>query len=743
MLYASISTLAIFLSCVFSATLLLLHNHKRPVSVVWSAMSYVIGIWALGLYLTINADTYDKALFWGRFHNYVAILIIPLFVHFVDLLLGKRSKLATWSYVFFVALMALNLIFYERFVASVRGIGDFKYYVEAGDLYWVFLSSYFLFTTLGSIKLALALPKTRGIKRKQFLYVLTAFSIGFVAGGTTFPMVFGINWYPFGLGMVVVYVLLITYAIVHHRVLEVSAFIGSGLASMFTLLFLGGVYAITWQWYSTTFVSRSSMADLIVNLIYLAVACETYFFLRPRIEAVQQRLVLRGRYNYIHVRDKLTAIAEEALEPEKFFSQLHSLLWTDMRFESCHFFVLAQLMPQIVTSSALIEWSPELRRFDKITTQEVEPLLADQVWPRASTTHEEAEGSVRALMELLKADVFVPFFSGGVFLGMAMIKRKERKDHFSADDFLVFDFLSSKVDACLNRIFAHIRVKNVLMSLAGSIAHEVRNPLGQANMSLESIGEMFSAVGATPSAAEIARAIRLVSMGRTAVNRGQQVVDMILASMRMSAVDSSEFTPISAAQATQKAVDEYAFSRNRQGDVRDKVSVHVVQDFTFQGDETAYIFILFNLIKNALYYFGDKADASIVLTVDADKVVVKDNGPGISAEVVPRLFESFMTSGKAEGTGLGLSYCKRTMQSFGGDIACESVVGQCTQFTLSFPALSQSSSAQREADGAVVDQAALDELELLASKTVLMTEASAIDAPACWRRRETPPGCRF
>lgn len=44
---------------------------------------------------------------------------------------------------------------------------------------------------------------------------------------------------------------------------------------------------------------------------------------------------------------------------------------------------------------------------------------------------------------------------------------------------------------------------------------------------------------------------------------------------------------------------------------------------------------------------------------------------------------------KAGGTGLGLAYCQRTMQAFGGDIVCNSVLGSYTEFTLLFPPISE------------------------------------------------------
>jgi two-component system CAI-1 autoinducer sensor kinase/phosphatase CqsS len=69
-------------------------------------------------------------------------------------------------------------------------------------------------------------------------------------------------------------------------------------------------------------------------------------------------------------------------------------------------------------------------------------------------------------------------------------------------------------------------------------------------------------------------------------------------------------------------------------------------------------------------------------------VIVENNGPAIPIDKIKNLFEPFYTSGKKEGTGLGLDFCKKTMESFGGKIECESEIGKFTKFILSFPKIS-------------------------------------------------------
>jgi len=66
----------------------------------------------------------------------------------------------------------------------------------------------------------------------------------------------------------------------------------------------------------------------------------------------------------------------------------------------------------------------------------------------------------------------------------------------------------------------------------------------------------------------------------------------------------------------------------------------------------------------------------------------------IAPERIATLFDTFSTSGKAGGTGLGLAFCKRVMAAFGGTIQCHSELGAYTGFVLSFPLLPPTAPAQ-------------------------------------------------
>ncbi len=101
-----------------------------------------------------------------------------------------------------------------------------------------------------------------------------------------------------------------------------------------------------------------------------------------------------------------------------------------------------------------------------------------------------------------------------------------------------------------------------------------------------------------------------------------------------------------------------------------------------QGDEEKLTQVLLNLVRNAVEAVRETPGAEVVMetgiapirlrqnggrTVPLVRVVVLDNGPGIPASMIPRLFTPFATS-KSQGTGLGLAISRRIVEAHGGRI---------------------------------------------------------------------------
>jgi two-component system sensor histidine kinase FlrB len=117
-----------------------------------------------------------------------------------------------------------------------------------------------------------------------------------------------------------------------------------------------------------------------------------------------------------------------------------------------------------------------------------------------------------------------------------------------------------------------------------------------------------------------------------------------------------------------------------------------VQNDAMLGNENALRGALLNLLNNAIEAVGRVGCIEIsVSQLDNSllQIVIKDDGPGITAEHRQRIFEPFFTT-KAQGTGLGLAVVDSVVKAHGGTVHVESAIGQGTIFSLALPCINQS-----------------------------------------------------
>jgi len=127
----------------------------------------------------------------------------------------------------------------------------------------------------------------------------------------------------------------------------------------------------------------------------------------------------------------------------------------------------------------------------------------------------------------------------------------------------------------------------------------------------------------------------------------------------------------------------------------DRVSLKLegLAPIQINGDKDRLKQVFFNLVGNALQYTS-KGDEIRIIMQTGDKwvrICVKDNGPGISPEDLPHIFERFYRGEKSRkrtigtGFGLGLSIAQWIVNQHGGSIEVHSELRKGTEFTVQFP----------------------------------------------------------
>ena len=254
--------------------------------------------------------------------------------------------------------------------------------------------------------------------------------------------------------------------------------------------------------------------------------------------------------------------------------------------------------------------------------------------------------------------------------------------------------ISGGIIANHKRQLAHQSRISLMRSLSGSIAHEMRNPLSAITNAMSTVQAI---IPGKPGSGEekgkfdlsysgLINIHEVIDESLSTIKRGNKIIDSLLATLQDGIMDINNFKKLSARNTIQTAISTYGYS-----DINDRKLVieNSSETFDFLGDKDLFIYVLFNLIKNALHY-KNKPDFRIEITTKRDSpnncIRVRDNGPGIPPGKRDVIFDRFYTYGKSGGNGLGLSFCRRVVESFGGSIICNSEEGHWTEFVISLPA---------------------------------------------------------
>ena len=101
--------------------------------------------------------------------------------------------------------------------------------------------------------------------------------------------------------------------------------------------------------------------------------------------------------------------------------------------------------------------------------------------------------------------------------------------------------------------------------------------------------------------------------------------------------------------------------------------MHPAGSFRVAADETRLLRVLTNLIDNAIRHSppGKQVSMTAVAEDGSVRLSIEDEGSGVSADMLPHLFQKFARESRGGGTGLGLYFCRITVELWGGGIGYE------------------------------------------------------------------------
>jgi signal transduction histidine kinase len=649
-----------------------------------------IAVWCFGSIKTVLASNEYIALFWGRF-LYVGALFIPsLFLHFTETLLNKyseRKKKITIGY--FLSLFFLVLNCTDLFIKDVAPKPPFRYYDVPGVTYPFFIIFFFFYIIHAHYDLVKAYKNAYGIKRNQIKYLLLASLFGFGGGASSIPIVFKeITSYPFTYPLVVLYPIIVSYAIVKHRLMDINIIFKKGVTYAYaSFLLLIPIFILFICGQKVTFKSVNYPFSI---FMLGAIVAAAYFFpkVKVRAEKTVEQFIFKNKYDYKKTISDLSKAMVSILNTNDLCKEIVTTTTDALMVGKASIYMLDE-----ERGFYELYESMGLKKKEMVTSYHKEdPFFRSVEEHKEIFIREELEryaNDAKALavverMNQMESEICIPLITKQKLMGIINLGMKGRGEMYTHEDLELLSTLSNQAATAIEnaKLYEDISRARVQMqradrlaslgTLTAGLAHEIRNPLVAIKTFTQLLPERFDDD-------EFRNHFLNVTAGE--VDRISSLVNELLEFARPS---QPNLNKENLNQIVEKMLLLVATESH-------KKNLQIIKEFhpslpsvVLDKEQIKQVFL--NILLNAI----DATPENGTITVRTKpierngyqeyvQIIVRDTGKGIPKVDLDRIFTPFYTT-KHQGSGLGLAISHQIVQEHHGSIEVESSENQGTAF---------------------------------------------------------------
>jgi len=222
-------------------------------------------------------------------------------------------------------------------------------------------------------------------------------------------------------------------------------------------------------------------------------------------------------------------------------------------------------------------------------------------------------------------------------------------------------------------------------SALATVAHELRTPLASLAITTDGLKARISKL-AYEERIHVEPLIQAAERMHADLAHVNCSLELLLANSRDPYAAKKE--PFDPAEAIRAAVERFPFTDEPGPDI---VSIESSSGAKVLGNAQLFELVVTNLTKNALEAIKRAGKGDIQIRCDVDDrgvcVVFRDTATGVSPQILERMFQPFFSYPAHRGTGIGLAFCRKVLNSWGATISCNSVEHEFTEFHIRLPRL--------------------------------------------------------
>ncbi|WP_447971580.1 ATP-binding protein [Nitrospira sp. M1] len=659
-----------------------------------SIWSYFYCAWHL-------TDSEETALLLVRLLMAGAILIPITHLYHVLTFLGlfnKHRRLLLAGSI--LTLLLLLFDFTPLMVDRVEGQMGFAYWPRPGIVFPVFLLWFIFSLTYATYLFARAYRNTKGMRRNQYLVLITGSLIGWGGGASNFPLWYGVPLPPYGTILVSLYFVAMAFSLIRYRIFDFTLAIEKSVTFLFPLAVIALPAFAVFLYAQEVYFQKINFEFSVVLLVVVTLLIILAYRIMSCLHIAVSKTLFRERHDMYEALSRFSKSLVTNLKLKPLTREIVHMLGQVMGIQRVVLYLVETERGGFIPMSQFgIDTNTE--QLPRLTFEDRLPKHLTTV--QAIVIREELEDAsessplheLKADLEARGIDVCLPLMNKGRLLGFCALGPKTSLASYTSLDIDLLTTLSHEAAIALDNALLYEELKRSqalvrrtdrlrsLETMAGGLAHEIRNPLTSIKAFVDLVPER---------ATDKSFVTRFGQVVKEDVLRIERLTKEILDYARPA-------EPFLKYEDMNEIIESCLYALR----VRASHEVIVIETDLAHDLPTVYVDrqqikqVLLNLFLNATESMSTRGGTLTVrsYTVSQDdekfwvQIEVRDTGAGIAQNDLEHIFDPFFTtkhhSEEHEGTGLGLAISHQIIQEHHGHVEVKSELGKGATFFINLP----------------------------------------------------------
>jgi len=673
--------------------MILIRVKDKKVNIFAFLLFMTITVWAFGRAMMNVVDLKSTALFWTRFSYLGSVWMPYIFLLFCWSNLKVRvNKLVAYGLAVFFFILFFS-VFTNNFIADLSPKLIFHFYESPGGYFYnVFSFSYTLVLIYSHIILFKFFNKAEGPIKTRVLYLMLASLIGFLPSSTTFPLVFDIPVYPFGVPIMILYPLVVFYAITKHELMDIRMAITKTVSYgiVITAIILSTVLAYL------------GLADLKVFQILAVMALSLFWAftaipLSNFLVTTAKRKFIRGQYESDKVINVLSEKISEEANRRTIISSIEDALSEAFELERTSIIVAVRDESNVLSHYILIDSETEA----SIQIEKDTALISFLSKSPGYVLFDSLEVDVQSILRKIgyktnKQCILLPLSSPEILEGIIVLGKRSSQKAYVQKDYDFINQIKTFVSAILYKLTPYEKIEKKFLANQKKLHDaEVQILRSKKNESVGHVHRQFSHELRTPLNCIMHLTDSLdinpeqESIKKEIFEEIDNALDIVKETLRLSKTDELDeriecmIDINDAITASLKLMPASGY------DVKQELS---------QLPQTLGVFrdiqmVFTNLMSNARDAMPEGGVVSIKTNLKGSDIYIEfsDTGCGIAADMKSKVWQPYISGNQTEfgndsgGRGWGLTIVNRIIEEHQGHVSFISEEGDGTTFTIRLP----------------------------------------------------------